>query len=419
MMILQLPNSFTLFGLPLYIIYYNGIFFEYSLVEVGMKVLFSESRPRRIMLLLIGMFSLFTLILVPTGCRAPSEDSTETLTEAESAFVEYRATDYLGHDIALSEPPEKIIIAGKSTLIAADAVALFPEATSRIIALGLTNQGMGDFYLTLIPGLQEQDRLPHSVSAEQIAAYDPDIVFIKERSYMPLGEKLASLDIPVFALYLEEPGSYSQEIRELGRLLGQNDRAESIVAYYEASIERVEQSVSAAATASKKRVLLLNTSVQDGNLVFSVPPVDWIQTSMVRTAGGEPVWQDADLSSSWTQVNMEQINVWDPDVIFIVNYRESALDVVRSLDEDPLWRELRSSREGSVFAFPSDYHSWGQPDSRWILGLLWLYDTLSDHTDQDLSIEQEIERFYTLLYGVEDPSVIAQIISMYHDSIGK
>lgn len=419
MMILQLPNPFTLLGFPLYFFLYNGIFLGDSLVEVCMMVPFSESRTRRLILLMIAILSLSALTLVSTGCRASSDDAAVSTTNAESAIVDYRATDYLGHVITLAEPPEKIIIAGKSTLIAADAVALFPEAASRIIALGLTNQGMGDFYQTLTPGLRVQDRLPHTVSAEEIAAYDPDIVFIKERSYNPLGERLVSLDIPVFALYLEEPGSYSQEIRELGRLLGQNDRAESIVAYYESVVDRVEQSVSASADGTKKRVLLLNTSVQDGNLVFSVPPVDWIQTSMVRTAGGEPVWQNADLSSSWTQVNMEQITVWDPDVIFIVNYKASALDVVRSMEEDPLWRELRSIREGAVFAFPNDYHSWGQPDSRWILGLLWLHDTLSDNTDRDLSIEQEIERFYTFLYGVEDPSVIAQIIRMYHDSIDK
>ena len=389
------------------------------------------SRVRTLSILLLAFLLMFLSGCSPqpekrdAGAMFPEQSTSQEVSSDSKTPLkiihdgELRATDYLGNEVILTRPPERIIIAGKSTLIAADAVALFPQAAEHITALGLTNQGMGDFYQILTPTLRLGDRLPHTVPAEEIASLQPDIVFIKERSFIPLGEKLSSLNIPVFALYLEEPESYSREIRELGKILGDTERADTIVDYFDSSLRRIEEAADASGTRAKKRVLLVNASTQDGNLMFSVPPLNWIQTSMVQLAGGIPVWEDADLSSSWTKVNFEQIAMWDPEVLLVVNYKAPAIDLVQTILSDPTWQDLQCIQEGSVYAFPSDYHSWGQPDTRWILGLLWLYDTLSDHADNDFSMEDEIKGFYRFLYGVEDPSILAQIIEMYHDSIGR
>jgi len=61
-----------------------------------------------------------------------------------------------------------------------------------------------------------------------------------------------------------------------------------------------------------------------------VPPLDWLQTNMVEMAGGIPVWKDVP-TDGWTTITLEQIAVWNPKVILLVDYKGNAVDIVSQL----------------------------------------------------------------------------------------
>jgi iron complex transport system substrate-binding protein len=152
---------------------------------------------------------------------------------------------------------------------------------------------------------------------------------------------------------------------------------------------------------------------KDGNVAFNVPPTAWIQTRMVKMAGGDPVWTDANLGGSWTQVSLEQIAAWDADQIFIIAYRNDPTEIVADLKTDPTWKALRATRNGQLYAFPGDLYSWDQPDTRWILGLTWLGGQLHPESFPDLDIIAEAQDFYETLYNLDSAFFNAQILPIF------
>jgi len=123
---------------------------------------------------------------------------------------------------------------------------------------------------------------------------------------------------------------------------------------------------------------------------------------MIEMAGGDPVWKDADLGERWTRTGLEQIAAWDPDIIVVAAYHVDATDAVETLLNDPTWSEMRAVAGGNVHAFPGDYHSWDQPDVRWLLGLKWLASVLHPDIFPGLKMEEEARVFFREMFFLDD-----------------
>ena len=100
----------------------------------------------------------------------------------------------------------------------------------------------------------------------------------------------------------------------------------------------------------------------------------------------QPVWKDAQLGNGWTKVGLEQIAAWDPDQIYTIAYFNNPNDVVEKLKADLQLQKVNAVKHGRLYAFPGDYYSWDQPDTRWILGLNWLASKMHPEPFPDLNI---------------------------------
>lgn len=351
------------------------------------------------------LFSLFPAI--SSGVEEKPALSTEAV---------YTADDILGRTVTLTQKPESIVIAGKATMIVADALSLFPSYQKRVIGLGVTDQGLGDFYQNFNDKASPA-RFPHSVQPEEIAGLQPDLVLIKSKNFPTLGDQLEKLGIPVFPMELESIESYYKEIRALGSLLGESERAEEITQWYQSKTDAVSAKISDHNKDSGEKVLMLYATVSDGITSFQIPPASWIQTDMVEMSGGNPVWTEEAVGGYWQKVSFEQIAAWDPDRIYIISYKVPALLFIDEVKNSPLWKELTSYKTGRITAFPADFHNWAQPDTRWILAVQWLARDLYPGLFQDASSEDEIEEFYRELYGFTDDSVIEDLKARYKGSL--
>ncbi|MCF7942801.1 MAG: ABC transporter substrate-binding protein [Spirochaetia bacterium] len=327
----------------------------------------------------------------------------------------YSGIDSLGNQVTLDKRPASIVIAGKATLIPADAVVLFESYNTSIKALGITDQGLGDFYRLYLSDVK--DRLPHTVSAEEIAGTSPDLVIIKDRNYNSIGKQLEKLGIPVFTMYLESPEDYIEEIIELGNLFSEKETARNITDLYEKWLETVSSRTEPLSPEVKEDVLLLYANSSDGITSFQIPPASWIQTFITREAGGNPVWADSAASNNWQLVSFEQISAWDPDRIYIISYKTPAAAYLEEIEQSALWKNLSAYRNGFISTFPADFHNWAQPDTRWILGLQWLAKELHPELFADLQIETQISSFYKDLYNIDDPAVIEELLSRFSSSL--
>jgi len=83
--------------------------------------------------------------------------------------------DALGRKVTFSKPPTRIVITGKGLILTLDAAYMFPDAPSRIVALGNADQGSGNFVSLIDPNFDQKVILQTDAGAEQIAAVKPDL----------------------------------------------------------------------------------------------------------------------------------------------------------------------------------------------------------------------------------------------------
>ena len=327
--------------------------------------------------------------------------SKEALPASSDEDRQITITDSLGRDVTLPAPPERIVQAGSFTFMVNGALYLFPSAPEKMVAMADGNQGRGDFLTTVDPGFSEKKIINKSVNIEEIMAANPDLVVMKNFHFKKYGKQFDEMGIPVVYLDLETPGAWEKDLKTLGQIFDNPERQQELSGLMESYRGKVETAMAGLKEEDKKDVLILYYSEQDGVGAFNLPPLGFIQTSMCEMAGGTPVWKDAELGTRWTKVGFEQIAAWDPDQIFLISYRTPMKKVSGMMEEKAEWRELRAWREGQIHPFPMDFHSWDQPDIRWLLGLQWMASCI--HPERvHFDGKEETRRFFQTFYGLSD-----------------
>lgn len=317
-------------------------------------------------------------------------------------------TDSTGQTAVLDGLPDQIAIAGKATVMVQDTIFLFEEASERVNAIENRRQSAYNFLPVVDPQFDSKEFFEMNAGAEQIAAVQPDLVLMKNFMAGDLGEPLQQLDIPVLYLDLETPEAFYQDVRMLGEVFGNQNRSEDILDYYQSRVELV-QSITENSSQTPD-VLLLRYSSDGGEVAFSVPPVAWLQTEMVRLAGGNPVWAEGEFSGGWTVITVEQVAAWDPDQIYLIDYQGEADQVVDTLAEDPIWAEFKAVQNDQLYAFGYDFYSWDQPDTRWILGLEWLATKINPQAAAEIDILAEVKTFYQDMYRLTEAEIESEVL---------
>ncbi len=364
----------------------------------------------------IVFLSLMVLCLV-TACggqastpitQQESINTTPEVTPASPAEA-ITLTDALDRVVTLEEPPRRIALAGRSLAILGDAVYLFPEAVERLVVTGKASQDTAQFESLIDPAYAEKAVLESEVSAEQVAAYNPDLVLLKSSMAESLGTSLETLGIPVVYLDFETPQQYERDLTNLGILFQNEERAAELIAYYQQHLNEVQERLEDVPAEQKPKALLIYYNDRDGSIAYNVPPMNWIQTQMVETSGAEPVWKEAQLGNGWTKVNFEQIAVWDPEQIYLVAYFNNPEEITANLKNDPQWQELTAVKNGKLYAFPKDFISWDQSNPRWVLGLMWLGATAHPEQFADFDLQEEMRYFFEDIYKIS-PEIYRETI---------
>lgn len=349
---------------------------------------------------------------LPTEVRASHEPTSTTEPVTVEPNTSVALTDGLGRELTFETHPERIAVAGRAAQLLLYSVYLFPEADERIVAMEQRMQRDMSMIPLVDANFEEKVQFERDVGAEGIAPVQPEAVLMKSYLADSLGTPLETLGITPVYFDLETPEQFFRDLKSLGALFGNPERAESIQDYYQARLDNLEELLEGLDEAERPKVLLLQYSDRGGEVAFNVPSASWLQTEMVKLAGGEPVWLEAAQGGGWTVVNIEQIAAWDPDMIFIVNYFEDPSEVVADLQADPTWSILRAVQGGMMYAFPGDYLSWDQPDPRWILALQWLASRIQPERTASLDIHEEFFSFYQELYELESEVIEKEIVPL-------
>jgi iron complex transport system substrate-binding protein len=367
--------------------------------------------------LILVILTLMGLVLTACG-GAPQATPAEGSAGPAVTDGGLSVTDALGRSVTLDSPPQRVVIAGKSSLTIGEALYLFPEGRERLVGLTVGKQPVGDFLSLVDPEWEQKTKLAPDAGPEQIAPLQPDVVLMRSFLADSLGRALEELDIPVVYVDLETPEQYFRDVAVLGQLLGNPGRAAEIEDFYRSRLERIAAAVGGLGDGEKPRVLLVQHSQQGGGVALEVPSASWLQTSEVELAGGEPVWTEAAQAGGWTVVNFEQIAAWDPDQIYVISYDADAAQVVRDLEADAQWQALGAVQAGAIYGFPGDIFSWDQPEPRWILGVSWLASRIHPDLLPDLDPEQEAVDFFQQMYGLDEAAVQEHVLPRLTGDVG-
>ncbi len=228
---------------------------------------------------------------------------------------------------------------------------------------------------------------------EEIIAASPDVIIdigeAKESIAADMDALQQDTGIPV--IFIEANLSHMADAYEmLGQITGETEQADACAAYIRETLDDAEEFSAQIPESARKRVLYAQGEY--GTEVFGAGSV---HTEVLDYAAAVNVAVlDSVASDGANEVSMEQIYLWDPEVVILApdaNYDE--------IWTDPSWTGVTAVETGQVYEIPIGPYNWMDrpPSVQRVLAVKWLGNLLyPDVYDYDMTAEAQ--EFYSLFF---------------------
>ncbi|HOI40529.1 MAG TPA: ABC transporter substrate-binding protein [Methanobacterium sp.] len=198
--------------------------------------------------------------------------------------------------------------------------------------------------------------------------------------------------IPVVAvLEVSNVTKFTKPIKFMGQALGAEDKADKLISFYNKVYSKVNSTASKIPEDEKKKVYYA-----EGPEGLQTDPSGSQHSQLIELAGGINI-ADVPIKKGMgmSDVSMEQVLQWNPDVILVgdpVFYKK--------VYKDSKWQNVKAVKEKQVFLIPQDPLNWFDrpPGVNIILGIPWTAKTLYPDKFQDLDMESLTKEFYSEFY---------------------
>ncbi|MCK9299367.1 MAG: ABC transporter substrate-binding protein [Methanoculleus sp.] len=235
---------------------------------------------------------------------------------------------------------------------------------------------------------------------ETFIAMHPDVVI--EGFTTDGGAALASVaerqqkmgSIPVVAVEdTVNATGYSGPIRFMGSLLGEEEQAEAMIAFYEGILATVTERVASIPDGERVGVYYA-----EGPKGLATDPTGSQHAELIELCGGRNV-ADCALTPGMgmTEVSMEQVIRWDPEVILAAEP-----DFYATVRADPLWQDITAVKTGRVYLIPRTAFCWFDrpPGINRIIGIPWTAKVLYPDLFTDMDLEGLVQEYHDLFIHV-------------------
>lgn len=301
------------------------------------------------------------------------------------ALAQVRVVDQAGREVLIPAEPQRIA----SAFGVATPYLYVLLGGERIVAaryLGVPDHPLSRALMAQLDPDFERKALPGEITVEELIARKADFV-VAGLKHKDLAQLLEVVGIPTILVGPETFEAVQETTRLLARALGREERAEKLLAFYASVLETAAQATAGIPPEARPRVLVVGTSP------LRVASGAMYQARMVELAGGIPVTQG--LPGSWQNVNIEQVLLWNPEVIFIVPYSPVRAEDLLS---DPLWQPIAAVQARRVYKMPQILFAWDTPIPESVLGILWMAGRLHPEKVQ-VDLPGAIQAFYRDFYG--------------------
>lgn len=192
----------------------------------------------------------------------------------------------------------------------------------------------------------------------------------------------------------------------LGDLLGLEEEADALAktcrTIYDRAAKMMEQ---------VERAKLLYVTGENG---LNVLAKGGYHSSVIdMMADNIAVVEDVSSRGTGNEVDMEQILLWNPDVIIF-----SENSIYETVGEDPVWQNVKAIADNAYYEVPFGPYNWiGQPPAvQRLLGMMWMGKLLYPEA-ADYDLYDEVAQYFELFYHCD--LTRAQYDALMARSIGK
>jgi iron complex transport system substrate-binding protein len=247
--------------------------------------------------------------------------------------------DQTGRRVVLPQKPRRIV----SVTLATDEILLALVEPSRL--LGVTYLAVDERISNMT---QEAAAVPHKVRAdpEQIISLQPDLVFVA--SYLR-GEFIRLLQAAGVVLFqfqeYDSIAEVEQNIRLIGQVVGEEARAEALVAAMQARLQTLGEQLRPIGT--RPRVLYWGAHGYTAGRMTSID-------DLITYAGGENLAATYGLTGS-ANLSAEQVLAMNPQVIVSGSFDQDGQRAIPAALMHPALRGTDAVRHGRVYTIPSRF----------------------------------------------------------------
>ena len=297
---------------------------------------------RTIALLLAGTMA--ASMLTACGAQKTTEEEapaqTEETTEEETAETAEDASDAeypmtfenYGREVTVTQKPQKVLTLG-------------PNCTELFAALGLGDYVVGRSLINHSRGpLPEYadvvDNIPElnysSATREAILSSGADFIYALDWEIGDEGCNIDEVESYGMTVYVNSATTLDeqyQEIMDIGKIFGVEDKAEKFVEDQKARIAAVQEKVK---DQDPVKVLVYDSG-NDG--VFTCSGINF-ESLLVGLAGGDNIFKDLN-EKQWVTVSYEEVLARDPDVILIHDYDSPSVEEkIQEIKSNPTLSQL-------------------------------------------------------------------------------
>lgn len=343
------------------------------------------------------------LIASLSGCQTPGSEAPET--EAETQDTEtspgedtFVFTDSAGREVTLPKEIKKIAPSGPLAQI-----VLYTACPDQLCGLAADFSEDAKQYIDErfwgLPKFGQFYGKNASLNMEALIAEAPDVIIdigeAKDTVKEDMDALQEQLGIPTVFIEATLP-TMEDAYKMLGTLSGNAKQTDALAAYSKDIMEKSAKIADLLKEEEKKSVYFalgdqgLNTNARGSihaDVIEQIGAINVSDVEVVSSGGG-------------SEVSMEQIFLWNPDIIIA----DSQM-LYEKITADSAWQELDAVKNGSVYKVPTEPYSFmsDPPSVNRLIGIEWLGNLVyPDLYSGD--IREEIAAFYSLFYHLDLPA---------------
>ena len=229
-------------------------------------------------------------------------------------------------------------------------------------------------------------------NVEELLKLKPDVVFQWADKGDAIITPLEEAGIPVIGLKYGTQGDLEDGMRIMGKVSGKEQRAKGLIRYHH-EVENFLISLSENLTEKRPRVLYLPYGAE-----LKTTGQGTYNDFYINLTGGINVAHDL---SDWQTVSMEQIHVWNPEIILVGNFAPlMPKDILRNTIDGQDWAGIDAVENKRVYKAPLGGYRWDPPNQESPLMWEWLFGILHPSLTT-FNLRDEMRVFYEGYYGYQ------------------